>query len=291
MEAKAAADKRDNRWLLGYARKIHSQNGEDGIIEKVLEIIGDPTRWCVEFGAWDGRYLSNVCHLIESQRYAAVLIEGSASRFDDLVKSYEGNDRVFPIRAFVGFGAEDGLDVILSRTEIPREFDVLSIDIDGNDFHVWKAMTAYRPRLVVIEYNPTIPSQVDFVQPADMSINQGASILALTRLAKDKGYELIATTQHNCFFVAREYFSRFGIEDNSVNAVRCDDSLVTYVFNGFDGTVFVRGYGKLAWHGVPYKEAKLQVIPRMLRKFPDNSGRLTKFLAKHYRSLKKRGWI
>ena len=90
------------------------------------------------------------------------------------------------LNAFVGFTAADGLDAILARTPIPADFDVLSIDIDGNDYHVWNAVARYKPRVVVIEYNPTIPAAVDFVQPADMSINQGASITAQARLGKQK---------------------------------------------------------------------------------------------------------
>jgi hypothetical protein len=195
------------------------------------------------------------------------------------------------VNAFVGFTEADGLDAILARTPIPEDFDVLSIDIDGNDYHVWNAVTRYRPRVVVIEYNPTIPTAIDFVQPPDLSINQGASITALNRLAAQKGYELVAVTTHNCLFVRRDYFAAFGIEDNSVASLRADESMVTYIFNGFDGTVFIRGYGALGWHGVPYREKRMQLIARTFRRFPDTLGPVMKVLAKHYRSLKKRGFI
>lgn len=284
----AALPERGNRWLLEHASNVTSQNGEDGIIAKVLEIIGNPTKWCVEFGAWDGRHLSNTYDLIASRGYSAVLIEGSAERFADLERTFKDNPRVRCVNAFVGFTAVDGLDAILTRAGIPKDFDVLSIDIDGNDYHVWKAVAAYSPRVVVIEYNPTIPSAVDFVQVADMTVNHGSSILALARLAKSKGYELVAATLHNCIFVRAEHFSSFGIRDNSVEAIRADESMVTYIFNGFDGTVFVRGSGKLGWHNVPYRESRLQHVARPFRQFPDNFRGVMRFVAKHYRSLKKR---
>ena len=287
MSSDPAVAKHD-RWLLEHASDVTSQNGEDGIIAKILEVIGQPRGWCVEFGAWDGRYLSNTHQLIQNRGFSAVMIEGSARRFRDLQAAFASNPKVVTVNAFVGFTAADGLDAILARTPIPEDFDVLSVDIDGNDYHVWKAVTRYRPRVVVIEYNPTIPTAVDFVQPADPSVNQGASITALVRLAEEKGYELVATTTHNCLFVRRDYFPSFGIADNSVAKLRIDESMVTWIFNGFDGTVFIRGAGKLGWHGVPYRESKMQLLPRIFRKFPDNFGPILKVFAKHYRSLKKR---
>jgi hypothetical protein len=286
--SQSAAHANHDRWLLECTSDVTSQNGEDGVIAKILEVIGEPRGWCVEFGAWDGRHLSNTYNLIQNRGFSAVMIEGSSRRFRDLQQTFASNPKVITVNAFVGFTAADGLDAILARTPVPEDFDVLSVDIDGNDYHVWKAVTRYRPRVVVIEYNPTIPTAVDFVQPADLSINQGASITALTRLGKEKDYELVATTAHNCLFVRSELFPAFGIADNSAGNLRADESMVTWIFNGFDGTVFIRGAGKLGWHGVPYRESKMQQIPRIFRKFPDNFGPVLKVFAKHYRSLKKR---
>jgi hypothetical protein len=281
----------NNKWLLEHAANVHSQAGEDGIVAKVLDVIGTPTKWCVEFGAWDGKYLSNTYNLIANRGFSAVMIEGSAKRHRDLLATFKDNPRVIALHAFVGFTAEDRLDTILARTQIPVEFDVLSIDIDGNDYHVWKAMTDYRPRVVVIEYNPTVPNAVDFVQPADMKINQGASLSSQAKLGKEKGYELVSVTEHNCIFVQAELFPLFGIADNSIAALRPNENMVTYVFNGFDGTVFVRGAGKLGWHNTPYRESRLQHLPKFMRKFPDTHGPFLRFFSKHYRSLKKRRWL
>nr|VFK56242.1 MAG: hypothetical protein BECKTUN1418F_GA0071002_10832 [Candidatus Kentron sp. TUN]VFK61659.1 MAG: hypothetical protein BECKTUN1418D_GA0071000_115613 [Candidatus Kentron sp. TUN]VFK62495.1 MAG: hypothetical protein BECKTUN1418E_GA0071001_10812 [Candidatus Kentron sp. TUN] len=66
---------RDPTWLLEYRRNVYSQTGEDGIIEKILDIIPRNDKWCVEFGAWDGSFLSNTRHLIEHKGFSAVLIE------------------------------------------------------------------------------------------------------------------------------------------------------------------------------------------------------------------------
>jgi hypothetical protein len=281
----------DSKWLLGFAGNVTSQKGEDGVIAKILELIGVRDGWCVEFGAWDGKHLSNTYNLIANKGFAAVLIEGGAKRFPALVETFRNNPKVIAINAFVGFSAHDGLDAILAKTAISIDFDLLSIDIDGNDYHVWKAVTRYRPKLVVIEYNPTIPSVVEFVQRADLTVNHGSSIRSLVLLAKEKGYELVAATEYNCFFVKAEYFPLFGIENNAVEAIRPNESLVSYIFNGFDGTVFVRGRGMLEWHGIPYRESRMQVVSRLFRRFPDTYGPVMKVVAKHYRSLKKRGLL
>lgn len=277
--------------LLSHAANKYSQCGEDGILDKILEVLGDPVGWCVEFGAWDGRYLSNTRALIDDKGFSAVLIEGSEERFVDLRENFKTNSKVTPVNAFVGFGADDGLDVILAKTAIPTDFDVLSIDIDGNDYHVWKALKNYRPRVVVIEYNPTIPTEVEFVQAADMSLNHGSSLASMVDLGRSKGYELVCVTDHNCIFVANEYFKLFGIEDNSPRALRPDGAPVTWIFCGMDGTVFLRGHRILPWHRVPYREDKVQHIARPFRVFPDNERGLMRFLSRQYRSLKKRGWL
>jgi hypothetical protein len=75
--------------ILAHARNVHSQEGEDGIIEHLLSLLPERDHWCVEFGAWDGVYLSNTFHLIESKGYHAVLIEGSSERYETLRKNME----------------------------------------------------------------------------------------------------------------------------------------------------------------------------------------------------------
>jgi len=276
-----------NHWLNGFAANVNSQTGEDGIIEKVLESISDNNRWCVEFGAWDGRYLSNTYNLIANRGYSAVLVEGDRKKFRQLQKNFRANEKVIPIHAFVGFEEYDGLDSLLRATDIPVDFDLLSIDIDGNDYHVWAAVKQYRPKVVVIEYNPTIPNPVEFVQARDMRVSHGSSILSLDKLAKQKGYELVAATRLNAVFVDAKYFALFGIQDNSVDALRSEQPDVTYIFNGYDGTVFIRGAGQLHWHGIPYRQSRLQQVPKWLRQYPGSYGIIKRGLARVYRCFRR----
>src|SRR6202453_4143376 len=181
--------------LLAYRNNIYSQCGEDGIIDAILSRISALNGWCVEFGAWDGVYLSNTRNLIEKRGYNAILVEADKKSFAKLKENTKHISGIFAINTFVGFSPTDNLDVVLSTTACPRDFDLLSIDIDGNDIHVWRAFTQYRPKLVCVEFNPTIPTEVDFEQPANPKLNVGSSLAALVRLGKEKRYELICANE------------------------------------------------------------------------------------------------
>jgi len=268
--------------LLDFARNFHSQAGEDGVIERALDVLGDRNGWCVEFGAWDGEHLSNTKRLIDERGFSAVLIEGDAARHRALVERTRSNPKVIALKRMVGFGPEDGLDSILRGTPIPKDFDFLSIDIDGNDYHAWSAVRQYEPKLVCIEFNPTIPNEVHFVQPADPAVAQGSSLRALTELAAEKGYELVAVTAHNAIFVRARDFARFGIDDNRPETLREDLSEVTQIFCGFDGTVMITGGGRLPWHNLRYR-ALVRQMPRFLRRHPSRYGLVARACMVAYR--------
>ena len=279
---------KNDLWLTEYARNVTSQYGEDGIIEKVLDVIGVNDNCCVEFGSWDGKLCSNTFHLITEKGYSAVLIEGNPKRYKDLLNTYSDNDKVNAINTFVGFDKKYCLDSILKETAIPTDFDLLSIDIDGNDYHVWEAMQDYKPKVVLIEFNPTIPKTVEFVQPADRRLCQGSSLASITKLAKSKGYELICTTKTNAIFVDSQYFRLFGIKDNSVEKMMTDESLITHIFCGYDGTVFLRGCGMMPWQSIAYKETRVQQLPKWARKVVGDRNIIRRTLGKVYKKFRKK---
>ena len=70
------------------------------------------------------------------------------------------------------------MDALMAKTTAPADLDMMSVDIDGNDLHVWNVPTKYKPRLVVVEFNPSASNELYFVQERDYSLNQGASLLA-----------------------------------------------------------------------------------------------------------------
>jgi hypothetical protein len=252
-------------WLSERRENVFSQDGEDGIIAAILDLLPDCDKWCAEVGAYDGVSLSNTRNLILSREYSAVLVEADRELARRLCANYEGNERVMSRHAAAGFTEKDNLDVMFSDTAIPPNFDFLSIDIDGNDLHVWSAMRKYSPKVVVIEFNPTIPSAVSFTQPADPSISQGSSLRAMVDLGRDKGYQLVCVTGVNAFFVQEKYFPLFGIGDNSIETLQTNLWAMTYLFSGYDGTIFLRGARRLPWLELKLNEARMQVVPRWFR--------------------------
>lgn len=258
----------DCAYLRKFAADVTSQFGEDGIIAKILEIVGTANRFCCEFGAWDGKHLSNTWRLIAQQSWRGLLIEGERSRFTALESTYAGRSDVRLVNALVGLQGERALDAILAAAGAPRDLDLLSIDVDGMDWHIWNALTAHRPRVVVIEFNPTIPNDVLFIQDPDPQVSQGASLLALTQLGKAKSYELVATTPCNALFVDARFFPLFGIRDNSPDAMHDLGGLETKIFQLYDGTLMLAGYQRLNWHNLPIDIEKIQVLPRERRRFP-----------------------
>ncbi len=166
-----------------------SQDGEDGIIEKLIELEGIDKGFFCEFGAWDGRYLSNCYNLIK-KGWSGCFIEGDSLRYKNLLKNVPQSE-IIKINAWVTAAGENSLDNLLQRHKVSY-VDLLSIDIDGDDLLVWKGVKKFVPKIVIVEYNPTIPSDVLYVNPP--GCNHGNSMLAVLDYARSAGYSLIEGT-------------------------------------------------------------------------------------------------
>lgn len=197
-----------------------AQRGEDQLLEKIFAVVGPTNKWCVEFGAADGQHRSNTWFFINEQDWSSVQIEAArtinlslrtpwADSFEKLRQRYENNPRVICLNKQVGLEGEHRLDAILAATPLPRNFDLLSIDVDGLDYDIWQSLANYQPRVVIIEHNKTIPIEISFHSP------QGSSLRALAELGRRKGYELAAANDLNGIFVERSLFSKLEIADNA----------------------------------------------------------------------------
>jgi len=191
--------------------RYHSQWGEDGLLEYVLSKLPISNNQLVEFGAWDGKYLSNSFHLIQKFNYSALLIEMDTGRFQELERNMLPYQSVC-LNLMVGYQGDSKLDSILAKSGIPLDFDLLSVDIDGNDYQVWEAMVIYKPKVVIIEMNSSIfPGKVTINDP-DHTFElfvSGSSITALNHLAQAKGYKMIANVGCNAIFVREELYGIF----------------------------------------------------------------------------------
>lgn len=271
-----------------FAKNIYSQNGEDGIIEEILKRLKvEKSYWCVEFGAWDGIHLSNTCNLIRSMGFNAVLIEGSRERHKILCQNFPESN-IFKLCAFVDYEGRNSLDHLLSQTPIPSDFDFLSIDIDGCDYYIFESIKKYNPKIICIEFNPTIPNDIEFIQEKNFSINHGSSALSLFKLAIAKGYSLVATTKLNLIFVRNDVVHASGLQTFELKSLRDDSEYRTYLFVGYDGTILSnRSEIILPWHslGVPIKN--FQPLPKILRKFPTDYRKIHCILMNFFTKLKR----
>ncbi len=208
--------------LTKFAFNKYSQFGEDGIIEKIFNIIGTTSKLCIEFGAWDGFHLSNTANLWKNS-WRGILIEGNRARFDQLRQNTKGHDCVC-IHAYVRLEGPDSLEALLNRVGVSDTADLLSIDVDGDDYHLMGGVEELQPRVIVCEYNPTIPALVDLY--SEYGSNFGASVSALKRLGARVGYDLVALTQTNAFFVQNEFFGKFSSYETRLEKIKIDSSLV-----------------------------------------------------------------
>ena len=186
-------------------RKVFSQNGEDGLIDEIFKSIGVTNRVFVEIGVGDG--LENNTLFLARQGWSGYWFSPGvpAANVPSTVKYHNGY--VLPCNA----------NKLFNDIGVPNEFDLLSIDIDGEDYWVWESLP-FNPRVVIIEYNasypppdkrtiPYNPTETPFVW--DGTNYYGASISALTNLAESKGYSFVGCNGNgvNALFVKKELVS------------------------------------------------------------------------------------
>ena len=199
-----------------YEFKVYSQNGEDGILLYLVSKIGATTRTLVEFGCGSGREC-NSANLLRNFGWNGLLMDIDDMNVRDALEYYE--DLVRRRRRIAiakhRINAEN-INQVLTEHGMRGEIDLLSIDIDGNDYWVWKAVNQITPRIVVIEYNASLgydeaitvkydPS-FDRLGKSSSGLYHGASLQAMKELGHSKGYALLGcdSSGANAFFVRRE---------------------------------------------------------------------------------------
>jgi hypothetical protein len=203
----------DPRRLAHYEHTVFSQAGEDGILRELMRRVGSPDKTFVEFGVGNGS--QNNTKFLLTTGWSGLWIESDAPRVKVISRVF--SDAIAAGRLTLLHESATPATIVgfLRRANIPREFDVLSIDIDGDDYHVWAAIEDYRPRIVVIEYNSIFFPDAEWVKPYkagwrwDRSRDFGASLKSLERLGERKGYRLTGCNLAgvNAFFVREDLVS------------------------------------------------------------------------------------
>lgn len=178
--------------LQKYVRKQYSQCGEEGVLEQIFKNVGTMNKISVEFGCRDGYSLSNTRFLVE-KGWTCHMWDCAPAKTAD-VKEH--------------FITAENINDILAQYDIPKNLDLLSIDIDGNDYWVWKALT-WQPRVVVIEFNGAKSGKVTIPYDPNFKYNAtdyyGASFDLMCALGLEKGYVPVCQLENlNLFFVRAE---------------------------------------------------------------------------------------
>ncbi|HEY4366946.1 MAG TPA: FkbM family methyltransferase [Steroidobacteraceae bacterium] len=200
----------DPRSLVPFGRKVYSQTDEDGFICEIFNRIGTTDRSFVEFGIGNG--LENNSYALLFSGWKGIWIEGDPRATEEICRALPKTIAAGALKVINSFITRDNINELLSPTGASREIDLLSVDIDGNDFHVFDAITIVRPRVVVIEYNAKFPPPIVFCMDYDASHVWsgddcfGASLQFLEVALRRKGYALVgcSLTGANAFFVRED---------------------------------------------------------------------------------------
>lgn len=180
-------------------RKTYSQNGEDGVIAAIFNLIGTKNKFFVEFGVGGGGECNT--RLLREKGWDGLWMDID-QQDDPMVKQETISN--------------ENINHLLDKYAVPQEFDLLSIDIDGQDYWVWKEIIR-RPRVVIIEYNGYLPTDSRLVVKRDPDFRWakdnyfGSGIEALRLLGIQKGYRMVYVDFQlvNAFFIRQELVEKY----------------------------------------------------------------------------------
>jgi hypothetical protein len=206
--AERRREQRYPRALTRHEARVHSQNGEDGIIEEIFTRLGAGGRTFVEFGASDG---AENCtrNLVEHHGWSGVWFEGDAPTAER-ARRVVGH---LPVRIVERYLDRENIGEEFASAGVDPVPDLMVIDVDGNDYWLWEEVgRRFRPRVVVVEYNATFPPGIRWVMPYDPkhrwdhSYYYGASLDALAELGSRLDYRLVGCDSNgvNAFFVRND---------------------------------------------------------------------------------------
>ncbi len=200
----------NHKKLTKYEFQVYSQNGEDGIIQEIFTRIGTTNKFFVEFGVQNGLECNSLFLLLKDWKGCWLdCEEGNIKAIRQKFGFLINKKRLSVKKAFI---SAENIEELFYSLEIPKEFDLLSIDIDGNDYWIWNSIKNYSPRVVVIEYNAMFKPPVEFIVKYEANkifsstIHFGASLKSMEILGLGKGYKLVGCNFNgvNAFFIRED---------------------------------------------------------------------------------------
>ncbi|HEY3375028.1 MAG TPA: hypothetical protein VGK02_08215 [Candidatus Aquicultor sp.] len=192
--------------------RVYSQTDEDGLLLYVFSLIGFTNKVLVDI-ACGTPYGANTTNLICNWGFTGLLVEGSEENVETTRRFFASHPDtyIFPPKVECSWVTAENINDILYCNGISGEIDLLSLDVDGVDYWLWKNLSIIQPRVVVIEAATFWGKQRSVTVPYEPKFNRfdthpdymGASISAFVKLSREKGYRLVASNRfgYNIFFV------------------------------------------------------------------------------------------
>tara|TARA_Y100000590_G_scaffold35213_2_gene38293 strand:- start:2125 stop:3033 length:909 start_codon:yes stop_codon:yes gene_type:complete len=223
--------KNNNFNISEFGIKIYSQNEEDGIILYILKHIGVKTKKFVEIGVENGTEC-NTTNLLKNFNWNGLQIEGNKKMYLEAKTKLKNilEEKFNNLKLLNCFITKNNINKILRNNIANNEVDLLSIDIDGNDFWIWKEINCIKPRLVVIEYNsffgPSLSATIKYNPRFNWDYKKnksyyGASLKALKKLGSKKKYTLVGVDKNgvNAFFVRNDLAKKINLESKKIKDI------------------------------------------------------------------------
>ena len=196
--------------------KVFSKFGEDGIIQFLINNTNVKNKTFIEFGVEDYTE-SNTRFLLMNNFWSGYIIDGSKKNIGKIKNSYFY--ALYNLQASCNFITKENINKILKNSSFDFDLGLLSIDIDGNDYHILKAIDQFNPRILICEFNNlfemkniTVPYKASFDRFKEhYSGNyQGCSLKAINLLAEKKGYSLVSIDKSgtNAFFLRNDLLNK-----------------------------------------------------------------------------------
>jgi len=261
--------------------KSFAQYNEDKIIIDLFFKKNIKSGVFIEFGAWDGVHLSN-CKLLADHNWSGFFIEGNSLRFEECKKNYKDNNKIKVLNKFID--EKYSLNDLIKENNIDR-IDVLSIDIDGKDLTELKRLTLVKPKVIIIEYNSTIPFDIEC---EDNIGGNGSSYLSINNHLFKNNYELINFTASNLIFIEKDFNQN---ENKKVEVFEIIEKLnpIRFGFNNFGDMFFIENkkIQKKELFRFPTMKSFIlfQPVPKFIRNITDENGKGFKILKVIYLHL------
>ena len=212
-----ASKEQDQKEALKNAEfKIYSKHGNDGILLYIFSKIGVKTNSFIEIGIEDGREC-NVSNLALNFGWNGLMIDANPEWVKSALAFYKQKlgEKAKNVKIIPSFVSRENVNDLFKNNHVTGEIDLFSLDIDGNDYWVWQVIDVIKPRVVVLEYNAALGDKsltMKYNPEHHYQSNRkhplyfGASLKALTKLSREKGYVLVGcdSNGHDAFFVRKD---------------------------------------------------------------------------------------